>query len=302
MSSIRDYPDAQCILAKHGRKRLALGSKAAEGPRDETTSGTQSDSEIEITRPDTEASSSRSLHQQSEILENDANYSVKRDGKPLHTKIYIKDTNESIEIEPKKEEIENSSIKTYLTSPQSALLDTPHHRSLSMINLKHFSASSQENVIGPTSSFKSLNKRLLKKSSSCNVLRRSVKNKSNSLSSKYSDDEINYKTLSKRYIKPKPKNYMRRSNSEKRGTRRTSHRNKRCVLSDGENESYRYNIKLNRQNSQSSISEHSDYKVLKKRHLGESREVTTDEELFLRSMKQLYLETTKHYKRRTVSF
>ena len=71
MSSIRDYPEAQRILAKHGRKRLALGSKVASGPRDETTSGSNSDSEIElkITRPDSDGSS-QSLFEENGVIEN----------------------------------------------------------------------------------------------------------------------------------------------------------------------------------------------------------------------------------------
>ena len=58
MASIQDYPDAQKILARHGRKRLQLGSKAASGLRDETTSGSQSDREgdieLKVTEPDSD--------------------------------------------------------------------------------------------------------------------------------------------------------------------------------------------------------------------------------------------------------
>ena len=41
MAATRDYPDAQRILSKHGRKRLALGSRVNGGLRDETTSGSE---------------------------------------------------------------------------------------------------------------------------------------------------------------------------------------------------------------------------------------------------------------------
>ena len=44
IASIKDYPVAQKILEKYGRKRLALGTKYCEGPRNENTS---SDTETE---------------------------------------------------------------------------------------------------------------------------------------------------------------------------------------------------------------------------------------------------------------
>ena len=243
MSSIRDYPEAQRILAKHGRKRLALGSKVASGPRDETTSGSNSDSEIElkITRPDSDGSS-QSLFEENGVIEN----SNSATQKVTHTTVDIKDDS-VFEDTPTKE----CSPRKFLVSPRnSVFLDTPHQKSISMVHLKRNSIGSQGNVVGPATSLKSLDKRSLEKSLSQSLSRntsphrrhrlRAVDLTSGEDSDRDSDNEnTRTPTSKKRWLKPRnnSKKHIRRSHSDmQRRTRcRSQQHNERYVFSDGEN-------------------------------------------------------------------
>uniref|UniRef100_A0A7M5URE0 Cyclic nucleotide-binding domain-containing protein n=3 Tax=Clytia hemisphaerica TaxID=252671 RepID=A0A7M5URE0_9CNID len=335
MSSIRDYPEAQRILAKHGRKRLALGSIVAAGPRDETTSGSsQSDSEIElkITRPDSDEGSCRSLFENGDI-ENNNTSTVRKNS---HTKIDIKDDN--VFTDRKDDVTETGSVNKYLTSPRNSIfLDTPNHKSRSMVHLKQRASvvtHGHGNVVGPATSIKSLDKRTLENSLSQSFSRRSSPHRSASRISQVSktpspttnftsdseeenSDHENHRdeSLAKRWLKPRTKKHMQRSNSDmQRRPKRTSNRSKRCVFSDGESKNYHHWSEImKRGSSVSTCSYHSagaanhttTTTTKHQRHsvattpTAKHRDTTTDEDLFLRSMKKLYLETTKHFKKRT---
>ena len=337
MSSIRDYPDAQRILAKHGRKRLALGSKVATGPRDETTSGSNSDSEIElkITRPDSDGSS-HSVFTENRVIENNNSVCITRE--VSHTTVDIKDS------VFKETSIEEFSPSKFLVSPRnSVFLDTPNCKSVSMVQLKRASIGSQCNVIGPATSLKSLDKRSLEKSLSQSLSRKTSTRRSKSAATPVdsSSDEEDRNTdhdndntrlpNNKRWLKPRnnSKNHMRRSNSDmqRRPRRRSQQHSQRYVFSDGESKGYhRWNNNNNNNNnnkrtlSPSTISQSSNATInssSKNRHHNHHRHhhnhnlvmrneeceatmTTPDEDIFLRSMKKLYLETTTHFKKRTV--
>lgn len=346
MSSIRDYPEAQRILAKHGRKRLALGSKVASGPRDETTSGSNSDSEIElkITRPESDVSS-QSLFDENGVIENSNSVTQK----VTHTTVDIKEDS-VFEDTPTKE----CSPSKFLVSPrQSVFLDTPHQKSVSMVHLKRSSIGSQGNVVGPATSLKSLDKRSLEKSLSQSISRKTSPHRRHrlaaiDLSSDEDDDHdtdndnTRTPTNNKRWLKPRSnsKKHMRRSNSDmqRRTRNRSQQHNERYVFSDGENKRHHHRNRWNnnsdnnnhkRSPSPSTLSQcsnatgnslannrhhyhsnnsnnsnhHNHHRKSATRNDDREASVTTpDEDIFLRSMKKLYLETTKHFKKRTVRY
>lgn len=351
MSSIRDYPDAQRILAKHGRKRLALGSKVASGPRDETTSGTQSDSEIElkITRPDSDGTSQSTI--ENRIIENNNNVCASTNNcttrKLVHTNVDIDIKDDNVFEDTSSitaTSIKEPSPRKFLVSPRnSVFLDKPQNNSLPT-QLKRTSSGFQGNVVGPATSLKSLDKRSLEKSLSQSFSQRMsprlCRGSGHSTSADEGRDSIHNhqvddtttKRTSKRWLKPRSsscRRHMKRSNSDmQRATRRKSHHHReRDVFSDGENNEYHRrqdnnnkNNSTNNNNNKSpsinsqcsnntanSISYRNNYphnhftnNKLPLRNEDSRESTTSDEDIFLRAMTKLYLESTKHFKKRTV--
>lgn len=196
MSSITDYPEAQLILSKHGRKRLALESVDSPGLRDETTSGSPSDSdeiEVTVTGPD---SSNNSVNKKTKDKS-----SVICNGKTSHTNHLSVDS-----VHKMDDPFENSGTPTHID------YSTKHrtlHNTVSSI-------SNQSNVIGPASQMKHVQSR--------SILRRE---KSKAKDEETTEDDDQKRTddfLLKR-------RNLRRSNTDIRRKRKTIS-GKRCTYSE----------------------------------------------------------------------
>ncbi|XP_057313112.1 cyclic nucleotide-gated cation channel alpha-3-like isoform X3 [Hydractinia symbiolongicarpus] len=260
MTSIRDYPDAQKILAKHGRKRLLLGSKFNNGPRNDTTSSS-SDSEIElkITRPD------------SEISETYFTTNHVGEDEKVSTQISIDDIDHNT-----KDDLDAATpTYNFLTSPRNGFyLGTPRHSitSLKPVLRRNSSISSQHsNVIGPASSLKSLDNRLFS-------LQSRKKPKTHKLYS--SDEEEGCMRLL-----PVKRN-IRRSHSDMQRRRKRSAvtGSKRSVFSDSEHRASKNN-QLKSLSSLSSIAVH-DSTIVNKHFV--ERGNLDNEDQFLKSVQEIY--------------
>ena len=248
MSSIHDYPDAQKILAKHGRKRLALGLKRNCGLRDETTSGSQSESEeieLKLTRPDSEKSFFTSPKS---ATYSDAHMLVDVDG------------------EDTKLDLPNGISNMYLRSPNKGFyLMTPTQSTASLH--PRSSITSQGNVIGPTSSLRSLeNKSLLRLFMS-------------------SDEDV-HRCIRNPWLAPKKAN-VRRSKSDMQRRKKSVYNSSRSVFSDGE---------------KTPEVIHSPGLTHSRSFVRSNKFIDTEgEDKFLKSMKGLYHEAINSLKTRTVS-
>lgn len=268
MASILDYPDAQRILSRHGRKRLQLGSKAASGLRDETTSGSQSDSDADIQLKVTEPDSDREVFfnscRDTKVSEPTARCSIPPDGREKSTSPRF--------------------MRMYAGSPIQSTTSLFPPRGMKLSASQKSIRNYGSNVIGPASSLKSVNSR-------------SAANNDN----RYSSDEKKPQKC-RRFLKPRKTN-IRRSNSDmqRRPKRSSVMKNSvRSVYSDGENKcrisdsSIGHSTKFCRNYSFR-------FSTLINRHFEEKRSSCChSKDTFLDSMKELYIDTMQSIRKSKV--
>ena len=200
MSSITDYPEAQIILAKHGRKRLALELVDSPGLRDETTSGSPSESdeiEVRVTGPDSPISNSF----YKSCLEVPCNTPCNgRSAQNNHLAVDNTDADDS-----------NSTPRMYLETSK-------HMNTHRILNTTISTMSTQSNVIGPASQMKLVDSR---------QFLRMDKLKSNK--EDYSTDEEEHRSTGDLLLKTRRS--LKRSFTDIR-RRRKALTHKKCTLSD----------------------------------------------------------------------
>ena len=268
MASILDYPDAQRILSRHGRKRLQLGSKAASGLRDETTSGSQSDTDgdiqLKVTEPDSDREVFFNSCRDTKVSEPTARCSIPPDGQEKST----------------SPRLMNMYVGSPIQSTTSLFPPSGLKLSASQRSIRQYGS----NVIGPESSLKSINSR-------------SKVNNDN----RYSSDDGKTEKC-RRFLKPRKTN-MRRSNSDmqRRPKRPSVMKNSvRSVYSDGENKCRISESSIG--HSTTFCRNYSfQFSTLINRHFEQNRSSCChSKDTFLDSMKELYIDTMQSIRKNKV--